>query len=231
MTTTSRPSPETASAPGPTLLADRAYEGLRDRIVTLQIRPGEPIDEDRVAPSWGMGRTPVREAIKRLALERLVTVYPRRGTFAADINITDLAQISDVRAMRRGDMPAARAAERLTDDPEGRTAASSQGRALCRPGVTPRSARADGARHPRAPLHLPLPPTTATSLTAATATSTCRCGSGTSALDRMPTLSAHVRRAPQRCWQRDRQGRRGPSARGCSPPTCRRSSGGSARVL
>ena len=93
----------------PVLLADRAYEGLRDRIVTLQITPGEPIDEDGVARELGMGRTPVREAIKRLALENLVTVFPRRGTFASDINITDLAQISDVRSVLEGHA-AARAA-------------------------------------------------------------------------------------------------------------------------
>src|SRR6202023_2814275 len=61
-----------------------------------------------------MGRTPVREAIKRLALENLVNVFPRRGTFASEINITDLADISDVRTQLEG--PAAyRAGERLTD--------------------------------------------------------------------------------------------------------------------
>jgi DNA-binding GntR family transcriptional regulator len=97
----------------PPLLADRAYEGLRDRIVTLQIKPGEPIDEDRIGRELGMGRTPVREAIKRLALEKLVTVFPRRGTFASEINITDLAQISDVRSVVEAHA-AQRAAERLT---------------------------------------------------------------------------------------------------------------------
>jgi DNA-binding GntR family transcriptional regulator len=95
-------------------LADRAYAHLRDRIVTLKIAPGEPIDEDGVARDLGMGRTPVREAIKRLALEKLVTVYPRRGTFASDINITDLAHISDVRIVLEGHA-AARAAQLLTD--------------------------------------------------------------------------------------------------------------------
>jgi DNA-binding GntR family transcriptional regulator len=60
-----------------------------------------------------MGRTPVREAIKRLALENLVTVFPRRGTFASEINITDLAHISDVRQQLEGHA-ACRAAERLT---------------------------------------------------------------------------------------------------------------------
>jgi DNA-binding GntR family transcriptional regulator len=96
------------------LLADRAYVELRDRIVTLRIAPGEPIDEDLLGQELVMGRTPVREAIKRLALENLVTVFPRRGTFASEINITDLNHISDVRMVLEGHA-AARAAERITD--------------------------------------------------------------------------------------------------------------------
>jgi DNA-binding GntR family transcriptional regulator len=96
------------------LLADRAYRALRDRLVTLRIAPGSPIDEDAIGRELKMGRTPVREAIKRLALENLVTVFPRRGTFASEINITDLAHISDVRAQLEGHA-AYRAAERITD--------------------------------------------------------------------------------------------------------------------
>jgi DNA-binding GntR family transcriptional regulator len=95
------------------LLADRAYADLRDRIVTLRIAPGAPIDEDVLGGELGIGRTPVREAIKRLALENLVTVFPRRGTFASEINITDLADISDVRMQLEGHA-AYRAAQRLT---------------------------------------------------------------------------------------------------------------------
>jgi len=96
------------------LLADRAYRALRHRLVTLSIPPGSPIDEDAIGRELKMGRTPVREAIKRLALENLVTVFPRRGTFASEINITDLAHISDVRAQLEGHA-ACRAAERITD--------------------------------------------------------------------------------------------------------------------
>ena len=95
------------------LLADRAYADLRDRIVTLRIPPGAPIDEDVLGAELGIGRTPVREAIKRLALENLVTVFPRRGTFASEINITDLADISDVRMQLEGHA-AYRAAQRIT---------------------------------------------------------------------------------------------------------------------
>ena len=70
--------------------------------MTLRIPPGAPIDEDVLGGELGIGRTPVREAIKRLALENLVTVFPRRGTFASEINITDLADISDVRMQLEG---------------------------------------------------------------------------------------------------------------------------------
>jgi len=95
------------------LLADRAYVELRDRIVTLGIAPGSPLDEDRIGSELEMGRTPVREAIRRLALENLVTVFPRRGTFASEINITDLAFVSDVRVQLEGHA-AYRAAQRIT---------------------------------------------------------------------------------------------------------------------
>ncbi len=94
------------------LMADRAYAQLRDRIVTLRIPPGAPIDEESLGSELGIGRTPVREAIKRLALENLVAVFPRRGTFASEINITDLADISDVRIQLEGHA-AYRAAQRI----------------------------------------------------------------------------------------------------------------------
>ena len=105
--------PRTGDGNTSELLADRAYAALRDRIVSLRIAPGAPINEDALGRELDMGRTPVREAIKRLALENLVTVFPRRGTFASEINITDLAHISDVRQQLEGHA-AYRAAERLT---------------------------------------------------------------------------------------------------------------------
>jgi DNA-binding GntR family transcriptional regulator len=95
------------------LLADRAYVALRDQIVTLAIPPGAPLHEESLGRELGLGRTPLREAVKRLALENLVAVYPRRGTFVTEINITDLAHVSDVRVQLEGHA-AYRAAERLT---------------------------------------------------------------------------------------------------------------------
>jgi DNA-binding GntR family transcriptional regulator len=102
----------TTPPPSGELLADRAYAELRDRIVTLAIPPGAPINEDTLGRELEMGRTPVREAIKRLTLEHLVAVFPRRGTFASEINITDLADISDVRGQLEGHA-AYRAAQRI----------------------------------------------------------------------------------------------------------------------
>lgn len=94
-------------------LADRAYTVIRKRIVSLEIPPSAPIYEDRLVRELGVGRTPIREAVKRLALQNLVTVYPRRGTFASDIKIADLAHIFDVREILEGHA-AYRAAQRYT---------------------------------------------------------------------------------------------------------------------
>ncbi|MGW0737191.1 GntR family transcriptional regulator [Streptomyces sp. NPDC002851] len=94
-------------------LAERAYRAIRDRLVMLEIRPGAPINEDQLAQSLGVGRTPVREALKRLQYERLITTYPRRGTFATEVNITDLAHISEVR-QELEPLAAAQAARRAT---------------------------------------------------------------------------------------------------------------------
>jgi DNA-binding GntR family transcriptional regulator len=95
----------------PVSLADRAYLALRDQLTTLQIRPGEPIDDGRVASDLEVGRTPVREALKRLEDDRLVVSYPRRGTFATGVNITDLAYINEIRVQLEP-LAARRAAER-----------------------------------------------------------------------------------------------------------------------
>lgn len=102
------------AAEPPRSLAQQAYEAIRDRLVLLEIRPGEPINEDGLTRLLGLGRTPVREALKRLESERLVVAYPRRGTFATDVNIADLRHISEVRRSLEP-LAAAAAAERATD--------------------------------------------------------------------------------------------------------------------
>lgn len=101
--------------PSGTSLTERAYTALRDRLVMLEIKPGEPINEDRLSAELGVGRTPIREALKRLEKERLVVAFPRRGTFATDVNISDLAHISEVRRTLEP-LAAGAAAERATKD-------------------------------------------------------------------------------------------------------------------
>jgi DNA-binding GntR family transcriptional regulator len=93
--------------------AEQAYEIIRDRLVMLEIRPGAPINDDQLARELGLGRTPVREALKQLESERLVVAYPRRGTFATEVNITDLGHISEVRRQLEP-FAAAAAAHRAT---------------------------------------------------------------------------------------------------------------------
>ena len=94
-------------------LADKAYIAIRDQLIMLDIRPGEPIDDDVLAKSLGMGRTPVREALKRLEGDRLVVSFPRRGTFATGMEIADLAHISEIRVQLEP-LAARRAAERAS---------------------------------------------------------------------------------------------------------------------
>jgi len=103
-------------------LADRAYVAIRSLIVSLELAPGDPIREPELTAKLGIGRTPIREALRRLALERLVEVYPRRGMFVTTVDVRDLARLCEVRAVLEPE--AARlAAERATKpDLEGLTA-------------------------------------------------------------------------------------------------------------
>ncbi len=96
-----QPGPDRDSGgPGePRSLAGLAYRQIQDLLVRLDIRPGAPINEEDLCLRLGLGRTPVREALKRLEHERLVVAYPRRGTFATEINVTDLTHIFEVRAV------------------------------------------------------------------------------------------------------------------------------------
>jgi DNA-binding GntR family transcriptional regulator len=107
--------PTDSQVPSIELEADRAYVQLRDRIVTLRLPPGTVIREDELMRELEVGRTPLREAVKRLALENLVAVQPRRGTFVSAVEAADIVNITEVRAELEG-YAAVLAAERLDDD-------------------------------------------------------------------------------------------------------------------
>jgi DNA-binding GntR family transcriptional regulator len=103
--------PEAADARS---LADRAYYRIRELIVSLELPPGSLIAERELMQRLQLGRTPVREALRALARERLVDVYPRRGMFVSRIVVGDLAGLSEVRAVLESHA-AELAARRATD--------------------------------------------------------------------------------------------------------------------
>src|SRR3954465_12420748 len=93
--------PSTSSVPDTAatrLVAERAYVDLRDRIVALPPPPRTVLREDELMRDLGIGRTPLREAVKRLALENLVAVQPRSGTYVTGVDAADIVHIAEVRA-------------------------------------------------------------------------------------------------------------------------------------
>lgn len=79
--------------------SEEAYLRIRDRIVSLDMPPGSVVNESRLREELRIGRTPIREALQRLSRENLVKSVPHRGTFVTDVNITDLARITEVRVV------------------------------------------------------------------------------------------------------------------------------------
>jgi len=93
--------------------SDRAYALLKKMIITLDLAPGEPVKADDLMVQLGIGRTPVREALHRLAQENLVLTIPRRGTVVADVSLTELQEIVELRLELMG-FCGRLAAERIT---------------------------------------------------------------------------------------------------------------------
>ena len=100
---------------GPLSQADLAYREIRALIVTLELPPGSLLSEPELQERLGLGRTPIREALRTLANERLVEVYPRRGMFVAALDPRDLAALSEVREQLEP-YAARLAAERRNDE-------------------------------------------------------------------------------------------------------------------
>jgi len=80
-------------------LAEQAYSSIRRLIVTAELAPGSVLSEAELQDSLGLGRTPIREALRTLANDHLVDVYPRRGMFVAGVDVRDLRALSEVRAV------------------------------------------------------------------------------------------------------------------------------------
>lgn len=77
--------------------AQRAYQQIKERIITTAMQPGAVIQEADLMSGLGLGRTPVREALKLLEAENLVVVSSRRSIFVADVALTDLLHVQEIR--------------------------------------------------------------------------------------------------------------------------------------
>lgn len=83
-------------------LSQTAYERIKKKIVALELAPGSVIDETWLQDELQLGRTPIREALRRLSLEKLVDIVPRRGMFVTEIGVTDLLRVCEVRVEMEG---------------------------------------------------------------------------------------------------------------------------------
>src|SRR6185369_13677491 len=92
----------TASRIAPLALYQEVAERLRQRIFSHELQAGTWIDEQALADDYGISRTPLREALKVLASEGLVTLKPRRGCYVTEISDRDLDEIFSVMALLEG---------------------------------------------------------------------------------------------------------------------------------
>ena len=94
-------------------LREIVFETLREAIINQVLKPGERLMEIQLADEMGVSRTPVREAIRKLELEGLVVMVPRRGAYVAGISMKDIHEVFQVRGALEA-LAASLAAERIT---------------------------------------------------------------------------------------------------------------------
>ena len=91
-----KPKPGRARS-GARSLTDEAYAQLEELIVTLQLRPGVAVSEATLSERLGIGRTPIREALQRLAREHLIVVLPQRGNLVSQIDVRKQLRLLETR--------------------------------------------------------------------------------------------------------------------------------------
>jgi DNA-binding GntR family transcriptional regulator len=78
-------------------LTEQAYQLIEEQIVTLRLKPGDVLSEQMLSAMFKIGRTPIREALQRLAREGLITILPRKGVLVSDINPRNQLLVLEVR--------------------------------------------------------------------------------------------------------------------------------------
>lgn len=96
-------------------LRDIVFDYMKNAIITGELKPGERLMEVQLAEKLGVSRTPVREAIRKLELEGLVVMVPRKGAYVSDLDTRDLLNVLEIRGSLEG-LAASLAAERITDE-------------------------------------------------------------------------------------------------------------------
>jgi len=82
-----------------TALSDKVYEALKKKILERELKPGDKVQVDEVAHQLGVSRTPVKDALNRLALEGLIDKVARRGTFVSTMSAQDVDELFDLRLL------------------------------------------------------------------------------------------------------------------------------------
>jgi DNA-binding GntR family transcriptional regulator len=111
--------PDAIPHAGAVTLTEQAYRAIEEALATLQFEPGAVVSETQIAERVGFGRTPVREALQRLARERLVHILPRRGILVAPIDPAEQLRLLTVR--RELERLIARLAAAQSDDAQRET--------------------------------------------------------------------------------------------------------------
>lgn len=96
-------------------LRELVFESLREAIINGKLGPSERLMEIQLAEEMGVSRTPVREAIRKLELEGLVVMIPRKGAYVAGLSLKDIADVFEIRGALEG-LAAELAAERATEE-------------------------------------------------------------------------------------------------------------------
>jgi GntR family transcriptional regulator, rspAB operon transcriptional repressor len=97
------------------VIPDRIFKTIRDRIVYMEYSPGKPLPEKELCQEFKVSRTPVREAIKKLEEMKLVSVIPRYGTYISPVDINEIRSAFEVKIKLEG-LAGEVAAKRITHD-------------------------------------------------------------------------------------------------------------------